>query len=139
MIRRSIGTLMFGLIGSGNSLIVTNGGQVLGYYAYLGRGSSGNNSALVTGPGSSFSVNCYIYTGNQGHDNTFTVANGATVSDKFCYISYAAGSSNNAVLVTGTNTSWQNSYSVFVGFDGVRRKPDHQQRRDDEQSAERLE
>jgi T5SS/PEP-CTERM-associated repeat protein len=110
----------FGGNGSGNSLIVTNGGQVLGYYAYLGRmSSSGNNSALVTGPGSSFSVNCYIYTGGQGHDNTFTVANGAAVADKFCYISYAAGSSNNAVVITGTNSSWQNSYSVFVGYDGV--------------------
>jgi T5SS/PEP-CTERM-associated repeat protein len=111
--------MTFGADGSGNSLVVTNGGQVLGYYAYFGRFGSGNNSALVTGPGSSFSVNCYIYTGNQGHDNSFTVANGAAVSDKFCYISYEAGSSNNAVLITGTNSSWQNSYSVFVGFSGV--------------------
>ncbi|HWX19085.1 MAG TPA: hypothetical protein VN578_04160 [Candidatus Binatia bacterium] len=109
----------FGMLGSGNSLIVTNGGQVLGYYAYFGRNVCGYNSALVSGPGSSFSVNCYIFTGNQGHDNSFTAANGAAISDKFCYISYVAGSSNNSVLVTGTNTSWQNSYSVFVGFDGV--------------------
>ena len=110
----------FGGNSSGNSLIVTNGGQVLGYYAYLGRmPSSDNNSALVTGPGSSFSVNCYIYTGYQGHNNTFTVANGAAVSDKFCYISYVAGSSNNAVLLTDTNSSWQNSWSVYVGVDGV--------------------
>jgi T5SS/PEP-CTERM-associated repeat protein len=110
--------ISFGVFGSGNSLIVTNGGQVLGYYAYFGRFSSGN-SALVTGPSSSFSVNCYIYTGYQGNNNSITVANGATVSDKFCYISDVAGSSNNAVLVTGTNSSWQNSDSVFVGFDGV--------------------
>ncbi len=110
--------ISFGVFGSGNSLIVTNGGQVLGYYAYFGRFSS-DNSALVTGPGSGFSVNCYIYTGYQGNNNSFTVANGATVSDKFCYISYVAGSSNNAVLVAGTNSSWQNSDSVFVGFDGV--------------------
>ena len=112
--------IAFGANGSGNSLIVTNGGQVLGYYAYFGRlASAGNNSALVTGPGSSFSVNCYIYTGDQGHDNTFTAANGAAISDKFCYISYSPGSSNNAVLLTGANSSWQNSYSTFVGFDGV--------------------
>ena len=104
--------------GSGNSLVVTNGGKVLGYYAYFGRNFSGNNSALVTGPGSSFSVNCYIFTGDQGHDNTFTAAKGSTVSDKFCYISYSAGSTNNTVLITDTNSSWQNSYSVFVGFDG---------------------
>jgi len=110
--------ISFGANGSGNSLVVTNGGQVLGYYAYFGRLGADNNSALVTGPGSSFSVNCYIYTGNQGHSNSFTLANGATVSDKFCYISYEAGSGNNSVLVTGTNSSWQNSYSVFVGFDG---------------------
>lgn len=110
----------FGADGSGNSLIVSNGGQVLGYYAYFGTGStSSNNSALVTGPGSGFSVNCYIYTGYQGHDNMFTAANGATVADKFCYIGYTAGSSHNSVLITGTNTSWQNSYSVMDGFDGA--------------------
>lgn len=108
--------MTFGSMGSGNSLVVTNGGQVLGYYAYFGSNGSGYNSALVTGPGSSFSVNCYIYI--QSHDNTFTVANGAAVTDKNCYISYDAGSSNNAVLITGANSSWQNSYSVFVGYDG---------------------
>jgi T5SS/PEP-CTERM-associated repeat protein len=111
--------IVFGLLGSGNNLLVTNGGQVLGYYAYFGRLSSGYNSALITGPGSSFSVNCYIYTGYQGHDNSFTAANGATISDKFCYISWDTPSMNNSVLITGTNTSWQNSYSVFVGFSGV--------------------
>ena len=110
--------LSVGLYGPGNSVVVTNGGQILGYYFYVGDGSSGN-AALVTGPGSSLSVNCYIYSGNQGDNNTLTVANGAAVSDKFCYISYGAGSSNNAVLITGTNSSWQNSYSVFDGFDGV--------------------
>jgi T5SS/PEP-CTERM-associated repeat protein len=112
--------LSVGWSGSGNSLILTNGGQFNGYYAYFGRMSSAStNSALVAGPGSSFSVNCYIYTGYQGHDNSFTAANGATVVDKFCYITYAGGSTNNSMLVTGTNTSWQNSYSVIVGFDGV--------------------
>jgi T5SS/PEP-CTERM-associated repeat protein len=110
--------LRVGWSGSGNMLVVTNGGQFKGYYAYLGHNACSNNSALVTGPGSGFAVNCYVYIGNQGHDNTFTVANGGTVSDKFCYISYAAGSSNNAVLVTGTNSTWQNSYGVVVGFDG---------------------
>jgi len=112
--------ITFGANGSGNSLIVTNGGHVLGYYAYFGRfTSAGNNFALVSGSNSSFSVNCYIYTGDQGHDNTFTAANGAAIADKFCYISYSPGSSNNAVLLAGPNTFWTNSYSTFVGFDGV--------------------
>jgi T5SS/PEP-CTERM-associated repeat protein len=109
--------LNVGLNGPGNSLVVTNGGQVLGYYFYVGNSSS-SNSALVTGPGSSLSVNCYVYTGNQGDNNTLSVANGAAVSDKFCYISYVAGSSNNTVLITDPNSSWQNSDSVFDGFDG---------------------
>ena len=111
-------TLWAGFNGPGNSIVVTNGGQILGYWFYVGTSSSGN-SVLVTGPGSSISVNCYVYTGNYGDNNTFTVANGAAVSDKFCRISESAGSSNNAVLVTGTNSSWQNSYSVFVGHSGV--------------------
>ena len=111
-------TLWAGFNGPGNSIVVTNGGQILGYWFYVGASSSGN-SVLVTGPGLSISVNCYVYTGNYGDNNTFTVANGAAVSDKYCRICESAGSSNNAVLVTGTNSSWHNSYSVFVGNSGV--------------------
>ena len=73
---------------------------------------------VVTGPGSSLAVNCYVFTGNQGSSNSFTLANGAAVSDKFCYISYVAGSSNNSVLLADPKTSWQNSDSVIVGLDG---------------------
>jgi T5SS/PEP-CTERM-associated repeat protein len=109
--------LSVGLSGPGNSVVITNGGQILGTFVYVGNASSGN-SMLVTGPGSILSGNCYVYTGNQGNNNTFTLAKGAAVSDKFCYISYAAGSSNNAVLITDPNSSWQNSYSVYDGFDG---------------------
>jgi len=111
--------LSVGLYGSGSSVVVTNGAQLLGYYVYLGNNACNGNSMMVTGPGSKLAVNCYVYTGNQGSSNSFTLANGATVSDKFCYISYVAGGSNNSVMLAGTNTSWQNSYSVFVGFDGV--------------------
>ena len=111
--------IRFGVNGSGNSLVVSNGGQVLGYYAFVGDTSSSNNFALVTGTGSSFSVNCYIYAGYAGHDNTFTLANGAAVEDKFCYIGYTAPSSHNSVLITGTNSYWHNSYSMYVGFDGA--------------------
>ncbi|HLX95173.1 MAG TPA: hypothetical protein VKU37_05460 [Verrucomicrobiae bacterium] len=111
--------LSVGLTGPGNSVVVTNGGKILGYYVYLGNYSSSGNSMLVTGPGSVLSGNCYVYTGNQGNNNTFTVAHGGAVSDKFCYISYVAGSSSNTVLITDPNSSWQNSYSTFVGFDGV--------------------
>jgi fibronectin-binding autotransporter adhesin len=111
--------LSVGLSGQDNSVVVTNGAQILGYFVYLGNDSSSGNSMLVTGPGSILSGNCYVYTGNQGDNNTFTVAHGGAVSDKFCYISYVAGSSNNTVLITDPNSSWQNSFSTFVGFDGV--------------------
>jgi fibronectin-binding autotransporter adhesin len=111
--------LSVGLTGPGNSVVVTNGGTILGYYVYLGNYASSGNSMLVTGRGSILSGNCYVFTGNQGNNNTFTVARGGAVSDKFCYISYVAGSSNNTVLITDPNSSWQNSFSTFVGFDGV--------------------
>ena len=52
MTRRRLRWLHFGTNSSGNRLVVTNGGQMLGYYVYLGRMStSDNNSALVTGSG----------------------------------------------------------------------------------------
>ena len=112
-------TMNIGQASSGNSIIVTNGGKILGYFVYLGRfGAANHNSVLVTGPGSTYSLNCHFYVGNQGSSNRFTAANGATIQDKFCYINYEATSSNNTVLLTGTNTSWHNENSVFVGFAG---------------------
>ena len=111
--------LSVGLSGSGSSVVVTNGAQVLGYFVYLGNNACNGNTMIVTGPGSILSGNCYVYTGNQGNNNTFTVARGGGVSDKFCYISYVAGSSNNTVLLTDHGSSWQNSYSTFVGYDGM--------------------
>jgi T5SS/PEP-CTERM-associated repeat protein len=112
--------LSVGLTGLGNSLVVTNGAQLLGYFVYVGNySSSSGNSMVVTGPGTSLNVNCYVYTGNQGNNNSFMLAKGATVSDKFCYISYTASSSSNSVWLTDPSTSWQNSYSVLVGLDGV--------------------
>ena len=113
------GVLSVGLSSSGNSVVVTNGAQVLGYFVYLGNNACNGNTMLVTGPGSILSGNCYVYTGNAGNNNTFTVARGGAVSDKFCYISYVAGSSNNTVLITDAGSLWQNSFSTFVGFDGV--------------------
>jgi T5SS/PEP-CTERM-associated repeat protein len=113
------GILSVGLSSSGNSVVVTNGAQVLGYFVYLGNNACNGNTMLVTGPGSILSGNCYVYAGNAGNNNTFTVARGGAVSDKFCYISYVAGSSNNTVLITDAGSLWQNSFSAFVGFDGV--------------------
>ena len=48
-----------GWMSSGNRLIVTNGGQVLGYYVWLGRNDYGYNSTLVSGPGSSQLLHLY--------------------------------------------------------------------------------
>lgn len=112
-------TMNIGHRSSGNSIIVTNGGKILGYFVYLGRFDiANNNSVLVTGPGSTYSLNCHFYVGNQGSSNRFTAANGATIQDKFCYINYEAASSNNTVVLTGPNTTWNNEYSVFVGMAG---------------------
>lgn len=112
-------TMNIGQRSSGNSIIVTNGGKILGYFVYLGRfGAANHNSVLVSGPGSTYSLNCHFYVGNQGSSNRFTAANGATIQDKFCYINYEAASSNNTVVLTGPNTTWNNEYSVFVGFAG---------------------
>jgi T5SS/PEP-CTERM-associated repeat protein len=109
--------LAVGWFGSRNSLVVTNGAQVKGYYAYIGRTSS-NNTVLVTGPGSRWTVQCYTYVGYLGKSNTMILAAGAQATNKFIYINHEAGSSNNTVLVTDTNTSWHNENSVFVGMAG---------------------
>ncbi len=109
--------LTIGYNARGNRLVVTNGGRVDAYYACAGL-RNGGNSILVTDPGSVFYVTCYIYSGKQGSNNTFTAANGSYIRDKFCYINYEAGSSNNSVLLTGTNTYWYHDYNMMVGMSG---------------------
>ena len=78
--------LAVGNYGSGNRLVVSNGGVVASTSSALGNqlGSS-SNFALVTGIGSIWS-NQYAYIGGGGEGNTLVISNGGRVVHDFVQV-----------------------------------------------------
>jgi T5SS/PEP-CTERM-associated repeat protein/autotransporter-associated beta strand protein len=112
-------TLYVGLGGSGNSVVISNGGTVANTEGSIGRvsNSTGNN-VLVTGPGSLWTNSGSLFVGNEGSANRLVISNGGVVANADGYIGFRANSSNNSVLVTGTNSLWTNSGTLIVGNAG---------------------
>jgi fibronectin-binding autotransporter adhesin len=101
-----------------NTLDLTNGTNA---YAntYVGFTADASNNALgVYNAGTLLTNSTDLYVGRQGSGNTMTVADGAVVAAVTSYMGSFAVSSNNSVLVTGTNSMWQNSSALHVGYSG---------------------
>jgi T5SS/PEP-CTERM-associated repeat protein len=94
--------LMVGNIGSGNQLIITNGGKVYmtgSYGAYIGYAAGDNNNAvLVTGPGSLWANSATLIVGNGGVRNQLTILSGGQVSAAGVTV---GGTNNTITLTTG--------------------------------------
>jgi uncharacterized repeat protein (TIGR03803 family)/T5SS/PEP-CTERM-associated repeat protein len=115
--------VLIGVFGSANTLAITNGGQVVNSSGYLGyyTGSS-NNVVLVTGPGSvwSSSSSGRFCVGYNGASNQLTVANGGqVVNSNDVYVGFESSADNNAVLVTGPGSVWNDVANLHVGWYGV--------------------
>ena len=111
------GNLYVGYDGSGNTMVVSNGGTVANYWGYIGYGGSSNNSVLVTGSNSLWTSSGNLYVGYGGSSNSLTISNFGTVSSTITYIGNDESSSNNSVLVTGGG-SFSSSSSIAVGYSG---------------------
>ena len=101
-----------------NTLDLTNGTNA---YAntYVGFTVDASNNALgVYNAGTLLTNTSELFVGRQGSGNTMTVADGAVVAAVTSYMGSFAVSSNNSVLVTGTNSMWQNSSALHVGYSG---------------------
>jgi len=90
--------LIVGDFGSGNSLIISNGGTAFSGEGEVGYYSS-NNSVLVTGPGSVWSNRFGFYVGSSGPGNSLVISDQGMVSGSGGSVGLA--SSYNSVLVTG--------------------------------------
>ena len=120
------GVLVIGSEGSSNSLLITSGASVKSQGGFIGAGTnSSNNSVLVTGSGAAWTNTATLSVGLNGSSNSLVISNGATVNNQVGYIGHFTGSSNNSVLVTGTNSTWTNngnSYEdsgfLYVGYQG---------------------
>jgi T5SS/PEP-CTERM-associated repeat protein len=110
--------VLVGVVGSGNTLAITNGGQVVNSLGFIGLNqSSSNNVVLVTGTGSVWS-NSYLYVGYDGAGNQLTITNGGLVVNDYGFLGTSNRSSNNLVLVTGSGSLWSNAV-LNVGFGGA--------------------
>jgi T5SS/PEP-CTERM-associated repeat protein len=114
-------SLVIGLSGWCNSLVISNGGNVfstdgnfkgsaIGYY-------TGSNCVLVSGTGSLWSTPGYIKIGNVSTANSLVISNGGVVVDGNGAISFNPGSSGNMATVTGSGSVWSNGI-LNVGNDG---------------------
>jgi fibronectin-binding autotransporter adhesin len=111
--------LRVGREGSGNSLTISNGGTAVSVNGSVGHfGNSSNNSALVTGANSVWTNREYFYVGAWGSSNSLVVSNGGTVAALISQIGTFGSSLNNSVLVTGTNSLFNNALYLFIGGSG---------------------
>ena len=112
-------SVFVGYYGSGNSLVISNGGRVVDNYGHVGLyPTSSNNSVLVTGSNSLWSNSEILYVGYYGSSNSLVISNGGRVVDNYGTVGFDTTSSNNSVLVTGSNSLWTNREAVIVGEGG---------------------
>lgn len=108
------GTLVVGQgKGSGNSLVISDGGLVISTHGIL---LSPSNSVLVSGAGSVWSNRNDLYLGSVGSGNTLVISNGGQMVNSIGYIGYGSGSSGSSNSVRVVNGGvWQNSV-LYVGY-----------------------
>ena len=110
------GWLRVGNYGNSNTLVINNGGKVIGRFSVIGSGPEcSNNYVLVTDTGSVWS-NVTLDVGESGSGNSLVIGNGGKVFSEESSIGFV--SSNNNVLVTGTGSVWSNDYELDVGAIG---------------------
>lgn len=125
--------VVVGYGGSGNSMMVSNGGKVLtGVGTNSGSAIGGvigydtnsfGNSVLVTGSGSTWSNSGNLTVGYDGSGNSLVISNGGNLTNgQHSYggvIGLNSGATNNSVLVTGNGSAWHNGGDLFVGESGA--------------------
>ena len=108
-----------GAEGDGNSLVISNGGVVTSFDGQIGFwATASNNTVTVTGADSSWASSNGFYVGSSGSGNTMTISDRGRVASDFGVIGFFADSSNNTVMVTGTNSTWTNNDALYVGSSG---------------------
>ena len=115
--------LYVGYSGAGNSLIISNRGllYVPNVSSMIGvNASSSNNSVLVTGNGSVWTnLSGNLTIGGIGGGNSLVISNGgAVIGSSGSYCTIGRSSSWNRVTITGTGSTWQVSYTLYVGGPG---------------------
>lgn len=103
-----------------NSLTVSNSGSSHGYLTNVGIFTLGNaaaartNTVTVLGAGAGLQATT-LYVGGTGSSNTMIIGDGARLESGSANIGRLAGSSSNAVVLTGSGTLWTNRGGLTIG------------------------
>ena len=109
------GYLWVGYFGTGNQLLVSDGGVVANANGMIGsQFGSSSNLAVVTGTGSRWHNSEDLYVGFEGSGNQLVVSNGGMVQATSAYVGVNASSTNNRVTVDGGNLIITNSGGTAV-------------------------
>ncbi|MDF7807728.1 autotransporter domain-containing protein [Pontiellaceae bacterium B12219] len=108
--------LIVGNYGSGNELMVLDGGAIYNDAGYIGYASS-NNYAEVSGETSQWINERELYLGYLGNSNLLDVSNGGQVASSDGIIGFA--SDDNAAIISGIGSSWSNSANLYIGYEGA--------------------
>ncbi len=113
------GTLSAGNEGAFNSLLITNGGKVNSYFAFVGSYPGAyNNRAIVDGDGSEWNSSGSFFVGDEGSFNTLLISGGGRVANVNGYIGNSASGTNNRIVVNGANSVWVSSGDLSIGDSG---------------------
>ena len=113
----SSSNLYMGVWGSG-SLAITGGGLVSNTTAYLGYRTGSSGVATVDGAGSAWTSFSCLYVGYSGPGSLAITDGGHVSNNSDAYLGRFAGTVG-TVTVDGPGSTWTNSSSVFVGYDGT--------------------
>ncbi len=102
--------------GSGNSLTISNSGEVVTDNSYIGYNGGTNNNAVVSGSGSVWSNASTLTVGSLGAGNSLVISNGGQVFDASGVVGSQLGGSSNRVRVVGGGL-WQNG-ALTIGDRG---------------------
>jgi T5SS/PEP-CTERM-associated repeat protein len=116
--------LLVGGGGSGNQLIISNGGRVMGNNGGIVGNNAGasNNLARVTGSGSVWSNAFNVRVGFLGTGNRLLIEAGGSVHCDAGTVGDFGSASNNEALVTGPGSLWTNRSFLTLGNQAVRNR-----------------
>lgn len=102
-----------------NSLTISDGGILVSGSGTIGSGSGANNNqAIISGVGSIWTNTGNFNVGLQGKTNQLILEAGGQLHNAIGTIGSAVVATNNSVLVTGTNSLWNNTDRLYVGENG---------------------
>jgi len=114
------GAYVCGDNGSGNVLIITNGGNVNSFTGFIGKsGQAHSNTVIVTGAGSVWNDTTGFDIGDRSSGNSLILTNGGKLNCTAGYLGYYNGANNNAAVVTGAGSLWNVGEGLFVGNGGT--------------------